>query len=167
MENVCAYAYGSALHIGNLKPGRPPTIRSQSSYRTAFEGDNEADSEDEHPELGRSGRPAQPALPTLKTTNLGPPIEEEQLKPDSDTTTPSTSADSDPEDLTSPSTPYDHDDLDKARWEGTAEKGMSETRKLQVIIEEFGEVTTLMENLDGTPAESERIVAESHGSLYR
>lgn len=44
---------------------------------------------------------------------------------------------------------------------------MSETRKLQVIIEEFGEMSTIMENRDGSPGESERIIAESHGSLYR
>lgn len=67
----------------------------------------------------------------------------------------------------SPATPYEHDPEEKQKWEGTREKEMSETRKLQVIIEEFGEMTTLMETLDGKPAESERIIAESHGSLYR
>lgn len=156
----------TALQIGNLQPGRPNTVRSPSSFYTAL-GDNDAsasDSEDEHPELGRSARPAQPPLPPLKTTDLGPPIKEEpssgnELQP----TTSTISADSGD----SPATPYEHSAAERHTWEGTREKEMTETRKLQVIIEEFGEMSTIMENRDGSPAESERIIAESHGSLYR
>jgi hypothetical protein len=66
----------------------------------------------------------------------------------------------------SPTIQHDHTELQK-QWQSKKETDLSETQKLQVIIEEFGEISTLMENLDGTDGPPERILAESHGSLYR
>lgn len=123
-----------------------------SSYRTAV--DNCSDSEGDDPELGPIETSA-PILPPIDTTNLS----------SSPTAQPVKSASSDSDE--SPSeTQHDHNEL-QMQWESKKEKEMTETQKLQVIIEEFGEVSTLMENLDGTDGPSERILAESHGSLYR
>jgi len=135
-----------------MKSDRPPTIRSMSSYRTAV--DNRSDSEDDDPELGPIEESA-PILPPIDTSNLS----------SSPTAQPIKSASSDSDE--SPSvTQHDHNEL-QMQWESKKEREMTETQKLQVIIEEFGEVSTLMENLDGTDGPSERILAESHGSLYR
>jgi len=135
-----------------MKSDRPPTIRSMSSYRTAV--DNCSDSEGDDPELGPIDK-STPILPPIDTTNLSA----------SPTAQPVKSASSDSDE--SPSeTQHDHNEL-QMQWESKKEKEMTETQKLQVIIEEFGEVSTLMENLDGTDGPSERILAESHGSLYR
>lgn len=156
---------GTALQISNLHHGRPPTIRSASSFHTAIGDDDDldSDSESEHPELG-STRSAQPPLPPLKTTDLGPAIREEgSSRSDLELVSSSVSRNSDD----SPATPYEHSAAERDNWEGTREKEMTETRKLQVIVEEYGEISTIMENRDGSPAESERIIAESHGSLYR
>lgn len=78
---------------------------------------------------------------------------------------PSTSSSSSGDDATL-ATPYEHA-AGQEGWETNEEKALSDIKKLQVIIEEFGEMSTLMENVDGTPAESERIIGETHGSLYR
>lgn len=104
----------------------------------------------------------------MKTADLGPKIDEkvEGEHPHALKLEPVTSSSSSELNTTSPATPYEHA-ADQDRWEGTQEKDMSEIKKLQVIVEEFGEMATLMENADGSPAESERIIAESHGSLYR
>ena len=132
-----------------MKSDRPPTIRSMSSYRTAV--DQCSDSEDEDPELG----PEKPTLPPIDTTHTSSSPTAQPIKsPSSESETPSEQF------------LHDHNEL-QMQWEGSAERGLTEIQKLQVIIEEFGEVSTLMENLDGTDGPSERILAESHGSLYR
>ena len=123
-----------------------------SSYRTAV--DNRSDSEDDDPELGPIEKSA-PILPPIDTTNLAPSPDAQPLK----------SASSDSDELPSKHQ-RDPNDLQNV-FESKKEREMTETQKLQVIIEEFGEVSTLMENLDGTDGPSERILAESHGSLYR
>jgi hypothetical protein len=135
-----------------MKSDRPPTIRSMSTYRTAI--DQCSDSEDDDPELGPAEK-LQPALPPIDTINISSSPTAQPIKfASSESDTPGTP------------TLHDHNEL-QMQWEGTAEKGLTEIQKLQVIIEEFGEVSTLMENLDGTDGPSERILAESHGSLYR
>jgi hypothetical protein len=131
-----------------MKSDRPPTIRSMSSYRTAV--DNCSDSEDDDPELGPADKPL---LPPIDTTNISSSPTAQPIRSDS--------SDSD-----ASSTLHDHNEL-QMQWESKKEKELTEIQKLQVIVEEFGEVSTLMENLDGTDGPSERILAESHGSLYR
>jgi hypothetical protein len=134
-----------------MKSDRPPTIRSMSSYRTAVDC---SDSEGDDPELGPIEE-STPILPPIDTTNLS----------SSPTARPIRSASSNSDE--SPSKiQHDPNEL-QMQWESKKEKEMTETQKLQVIIEEFGEVSTLTENLDGTDGPSERILAESHGSLYR
>ena len=120
-----------------------------SSYRTAV--DQCSDSEDDDPELG----PEKPTLPPIDTTHTSSSPTAQPIK------SPSSESESPSEQFL-----HDHNEL-QMQWEGTAERGLTEIQKLQVIIEEFGEVSTLMENLDGTDGPSERILAESHGSLYR
>ncbi|KAL7422545.1 hypothetical protein Q5752_003193 [Cryptotrichosporon argae] len=44
---------------------------------------------------------------------------------------------------------------------------IADDEKLAVIIEEFGEVAGNMVNADGTPSESERLLAEVKGSLFK
>jgi hypothetical protein len=119
-----------------------------SSYRTAV--DNCSDSEDDDPELGPADKPL---LPPIDTTNISSSPTAQPIRSDS--------SDSD-----ASSTLHDHNEL-QMQWESKKEKELTEIQKLQVIVEEFGEVSTLMENLDGTDGPSERILAESHGSLYR
>jgi hypothetical protein len=123
-----------------------------SSYNTALGSARDSDSEDEHPELGPpispSGQGKSHQLPPIDTTKL--------------TASPEARPVDSPEDTTI----HDHHEL-QMNWETPGEKALSETQKLQVIIEEFGEVSTIMENADGTDGPSERILAESHGSLYR
>lgn len=123
-----------------------------SSYRTAV--DNCSDSEGEDPELGPIEKSA-PILPPIDTTNISKSPTAQPIKSASST------SDDSPSD-----TQHDHNEL-QMQWESKKEKELSEIQKLQVIVEEFGEVSTLMENLDGTDGPSERILAESHGSLYR
>lgn len=135
-----------------MKSDRPPTIRSTSSYRTAV--DNCSDSEDDDPELGPDT--SAPLLPPIDTTNLSSSPTAQPAKSDGDYDS----------DESPSSTQHDLNEL-QMQWESKKEKELSEIQKLQVIIEEFGEVSTLMENLDGTDGPSERILAESHGSLYR
>jgi hypothetical protein len=107
---------------------------------SSFQTAREGDSEDEDPELGPTKSQSSNQRPTRP-----PPA---------------------PTGSSAPSTYLNDQNELQANWEGD-EKGLTETQKLQAIIEEFGEVSTLMENLDGTPGPSERILAESHGSLYR
>jgi hypothetical protein len=141
--------------LGNLKTDRPPTIRSNSSFRSdssfrTARDDSDHQSEDEDPELGSAEKTVHTSLPPpIDTTNL-------TARAQSSTTHGPSKA----------SFQHDHNEL-QANWEGHEEKGLTETQKLQVIIEEFGEVDSLMETLDGKPGPSERILAESHGSLYR
>jgi len=122
-----------------------------SSYRTAVNGGS--DSEGDDPELGPADKPL---LPPIDTTNIAT----------SPTAQPIKSSSSDSDDESPSSVQHDLNEL-QMQWESKKEKELTETQKLQVIIEEFGEVSTLMENLDGTDGPSERILAESHGSLYR
>jgi sterol 3beta-glucosyltransferase len=43
----------------------------------------------------------------------------------------------------------------------------TDEQKLAAIVEEFGDIANLMESNDGSTAESERILAESKGSLFK
>lgn len=146
--------------MGNLKTDRPPTIRSNSSFRSdssfrTARDDSDNQSEDEDPELGSAEKTVHTSLPPpIETTNLTAHGSQQSSTTDKSGSSPGTSFQ------------HDHNEL-QANWEGRQEKGLTETQKLQVIIEEFGEVDSLMETLDGKPGPSERILAESHGSLYR
>jgi hypothetical protein len=136
-----------------MKSYRPPTTRPTSSYRAAV--NNCSDSEGDEPELGLIGKstPISPGIISIDITES--PIAKQPIK--------SANGDSD---HSSPTTQHDHDRL-QMQCQPKKEKELSETQKLQVIIEEFGAVSPLIENLDGTDGPSERILAESRGSLYR
>jgi sterol 3beta-glucosyltransferase len=43
----------------------------------------------------------------------------------------------------------------------------SNEEKLAAIQEEFGDIAGLMENQDGSPSEPEKLLANTHGSLFK
>ena len=142
----------SALSMSNLSPltngqsaarprgskKRPPLPRPASTTVP------NSDVEPEHPELGPSTSPDEESDYTSAT-------------PDSGSSTPST-------EMTGPSM-AGFDDSDVSAHFATA--SVPDEEKLKAIVEEYGDMASLLEGVAGELPEPERILAESKGSLFK
>ena len=135
-------AEGSRPH-SRLRHKRPSLPSFPSTVRPLSDADETPTDEQDHPEL-----------------DLAPPIDSssESSVPYSDdiseySITPPSSTDG---------TSAEHDPNRPVLGPDIPDKV-----KLEAIVAEFGPIADSMENIDGTPAEPERILAESKGSLFK
>lgn len=137
---------GLALSISNLTTANSSISASQLSHN-------------ERPSLPR----AQPSDSDLEADPLRFQLDQSGTSNSSESHTPATS---DQEDTLDHEDPINDIHDDKYVDTFVHEKLTDET-KLKAIIEEFGEMASVMEGVDGSPSEPEQMLAESMGSLFK
>lgn len=157
----------SALSLSNISPlihqsprrnpGRPalPRILSKPNINNKIPEDQEP----LHPELYLDDDAQTVMESPFERTVMGDDSNGQVSPISSDATSGSSAEDA------GPSSTYKHESRQPS-WPGE-KLTISERDKLVAIIDEFGEFASNMENGDGSPSESERLLADSHGSLFK